>query len=140
VRITSVASGQPVELPAHLRRPMNWYSLSALARIEVSLGELQIEACHGLDTEVSTTRIVVEGNDRRGLLSDVASAITSTGTNIQSAEMKAVEGGMTGAFVVEVQDLAHLKKVIKSIRRVNGLHSVERREHVSAQLEIDTDA
>jgi GTP pyrophosphokinase len=85
-------------------------------------------------------RLVVEGNDRRGLLSDVASAITSTGTNIQSAEMKAVEGGMTGAFVVEVQDLAHLKKVIKSIRRVNGLHSVERREHVSAQLEIDTDA
>jgi GTP pyrophosphokinase len=84
-------------------------------------------------------RLVVEGNDRRGLLSDVASAITSTGTNIQSAEMKAVEGGMTGAFVVEVQDLAHLKKVIKSIRRVNGLHSVERREHVSAQLEIDAE-
>jgi hypothetical protein len=47
---------------------------------------------------------------------------------------------MSGAFVVEVQDLAHLKKVIKSIRRVNGLHSVERREHVSAQLEIDADA
>jgi GTP pyrophosphokinase len=85
-------------------------------------------------------RLVVEGNDRRGLLSDVASAITSTGTNIQAAEMKAVEGGMSGAFVVEVQDLAHLKKVIKSIRRVNGLHSVERREHVSAQLEIDADA
>jgi guanosine-3',5'-bis(diphosphate) 3'-pyrophosphohydrolase len=85
-------------------------------------------------------RLLVEGNDRRGLLSDVASAITSTGTNIQSAEMNAVEGGMTGTFVVEVQDLAHLKKVIKSIRRVNGLHSVERREHMSAKLEIDSEA
>jgi GTP pyrophosphokinase len=76
-------------------------------------------------------RLVIEGNDRRGLLSDVASAISGTGTNIQSAEMHAVEGGMTGAFVVEVQDLAHLKKVIKSVRRVNGVLAVERREHVS---------
>lgn len=74
-------------------------------------------------------RVLVEGNDRRGLLSDIASAITGTGTNIQSAEIKAVEGGMNGAFVVEVQDLTHLKKVIKSVRRVNGVHAVERREH-----------
>ncbi len=74
-------------------------------------------------------RVVVEGNDRRGLLSDIASAITGTGTNIQSAEIRAVEGGMTGAFVVEVHDLTHLKKVIKSVRRVNGVIAVERREH-----------
>jgi GTP pyrophosphokinase len=84
-------------------------------------------------------RLVVDGNDRRGLLSDVAAAITGTGTNIQSAEMRAVEGGMNGSFVVEVQDLAHLKKVIKSIRRVNGVQSVERREHVAEPVETDTD-
>jgi hypothetical protein len=43
---------------------------------------------------------------------------------------------MNGAFVVEVQDLAHLKKVIKSVRRVNGVLSVERREHFAeADLE-----
>ena len=82
-------------------------------------------------------RIVIDGTDRRGLLSDIASAITATGTNIQSAEIKAVEGGMTGAFVVEVQDLAHLKKVIKKVRSVNGVLSVERREHFAeAELEI----
>jgi GTP diphosphokinase / guanosine-3',5'-bis(diphosphate) 3'-diphosphatase len=74
-------------------------------------------------------RIIVEGNDRRGLLSDIATAISSTGTNITSAEIKAKEGGMTGAFVVEVQDLSHLKKVMKFIRRVNGVLSAERREH-----------
>ncbi|HSJ25206.1 MAG TPA: TGS domain-containing protein, partial [Longimicrobiales bacterium] len=74
-------------------------------------------------------RIIVEGNDRRGLLSDIASAITTTGTNISSAEIKSKEGGMTGAFVVEVQDLSHLKKVMKQIRRVNGVLSAERREH-----------
>jgi GTP diphosphokinase / guanosine-3',5'-bis(diphosphate) 3'-diphosphatase len=81
-------------------------------------------------------RLIVEGNDRRGLLSDIATAISETGTNIQSAEIKAVEGGMTGLFVVEVQNLAHLKKVIKSIRSVNGVLAVERREHFTgAELE-----
>ena len=74
-------------------------------------------------------RIIVEGTDRRGLLSDIATAISDTGTNIQSAEIKSKEGGMTGSFVVEVQDLAHLKKVMKYIRRVNGVIAAERREH-----------
>jgi GTP diphosphokinase / guanosine-3',5'-bis(diphosphate) 3'-diphosphatase len=74
-------------------------------------------------------RLVVEGTDRRGLLSDIATAISTTGTNIQSAEIKANDGGMSGLFAVEVQNLAHLKKVIKSVRGVNGVLSVERREH-----------
>jgi len=74
-------------------------------------------------------RVVVEGTDRRGLLSDIANAISATGTNISSAEIHAVEGGMAGSFVVEVHDLNHLKKVMKQIRRVNGVLSAERREH-----------
>jgi GTP diphosphokinase / guanosine-3',5'-bis(diphosphate) 3'-diphosphatase len=82
-------------------------------------------------------RLIVEGSDRRGLLSDIATAISNTGTNIQSAEIRAVEGGMSGLFVVEVQNLAHLKKVIKSVRGVGGVVSVERREHVG-EAEFET--
>ena len=73
-------------------------------------------------------RIHMRGSDRRGLLSDVAKAITDTGTNIQHADMRAVEGGMDGEFAVEVQDLPHLRKVIRAISRVKGVLSVERRE------------
>jgi GTP pyrophosphokinase len=76
-------------------------------------------------------RLIVEGDDRRGLLSEIATAITDTGTNIASAEIKAGDGGMTGSFVVEVSDLTHLKKVMKAIRRVAGVLAVERREHLS---------
>jgi GTP diphosphokinase / guanosine-3',5'-bis(diphosphate) 3'-diphosphatase len=74
-------------------------------------------------------RLIVEGDDRRGLLGDIAAAITSTATNISSAEMHGVEGGMTGSFVVEVENLNHLKKVVRSIRGVKGVLGVERREH-----------
>jgi GTP pyrophosphokinase len=80
-------------------------------------------------------RLVIEGDDRRGLLSDIATAITDTGTNIASAEIKTTDGGMTGQFVVEVSDLTHLKKVMKSIKRVAGVLSVDRREHIAPEVE-----
>ncbi len=73
-------------------------------------------------------RVYMRGTDRRGLLSDVAKAITDTGTDIQHADMKSVHGGMNGEFVVEVSDLNHLKKVLRSISRVKGVLGVERRE------------
>jgi GTP pyrophosphokinase len=73
-------------------------------------------------------RLVLEGTDRHGLFADIARSISDTGTNIQSADIQAVEGGMTGQFVVEVENLAHLRKVMRQIRRVKGVLSVERRE------------
>jgi GTP pyrophosphokinase len=73
-------------------------------------------------------KIYLRGTDRRGLLSDVARAITDTGTNISHADMKTSDGGMHGEFVIEVQDLAHLTKVLRAVNRVKGVLSVERRE------------
>jgi guanosine-3',5'-bis(diphosphate) 3'-pyrophosphohydrolase len=73
-------------------------------------------------------KLYMEGTDRRGLLSDVAKAITDTGTDISQAEMGGVEHGMLGQFSVEVQDLAHLNRVLKAIRKVKGVLEVNRRE------------
>ena len=74
-------------------------------------------------------KLFMRGTDRRGLLSDVAKAITDTGTDISHADMRTTQGGMTGEFVVEVRDLAHLEKIRRSIGRVKGVLDVERREH-----------
>jgi GTP pyrophosphokinase len=82
-------------------------------------------------------RLIVEGDDRRGLLGDIANAITNTATNISSAEIEGIEGGMKGSFVVEVENLNHLKKVVRSIRGVKGVLGVERREHF-AEADIET--
>ncbi len=73
-------------------------------------------------------KLYTRGTDRRGLLSDIARAIAETGTNIQHADIRALDSGMLGEFVVEVQNLSHLKKVMKGIGRVKGVLSVERRE------------
>ena len=72
--------------------------------------------------------LFMEGTDRRGLLSDVAAAISDTDTDIIQADMRGVERGMLGRFSVEVQDLAHLKRVMKAISKVKGVVHVDRRE------------
>jgi GTP pyrophosphokinase len=74
-------------------------------------------------------KIHMHGTDRRGLLSDVAKAISDTGTDIQHADMKSTHGGMDADFVVEVGDLPHLNRVIKGVKKVKGVLEVERREH-----------
>jgi GTP pyrophosphokinase len=84
-------------------------------------------------------RVLMEGTDRHGLFADIARAVSDTGTNIQSADVRAVEGGMKGQFVVEVEHLKHLEKVMREIRRVKGVLSVERKESFGeSDLTLDT--
>jgi GTP diphosphokinase / guanosine-3',5'-bis(diphosphate) 3'-diphosphatase len=73
-------------------------------------------------------KLYTRGTDRRGLLSDIAKAISETGTDIQHADIRSSDDGMIGEFVVEVQDLPHLNRVVKGVSRVKGVLTVERRE------------
>jgi GTP diphosphokinase / guanosine-3',5'-bis(diphosphate) 3'-diphosphatase len=84
-------------------------------------------------------KLFTRGTDRRGILSDIAQAITDTGTNIQHADIRAVDGGMVGEFVVEVQDLPHLSRVMKRIGQIKGVLSVERRESFGDSELLDLD-
>jgi GTP pyrophosphokinase len=74
-------------------------------------------------------KLHMHGTDRRGLLSDVAKAISDSGTDIQHADMQSTNGGMEAEFVVEVKDLSHLNRVVKAVRKVKGVLEVLRREH-----------
>ncbi len=73
----------------------------------------------------------IEGENRRGLLADVSSAITELDTNIISGTMEADGHRVVGKFVIEVQDLPHLQKVIRVVRKVKGVTAVSRVEHAT---------
>jgi len=77
-------------------------------------------------------RLAMEGTDRRGLYADVAAAVSATGTDIKSLELKTTDGRVTGAAMVEVENLAHLERIIKAARRVKGIAVVSRREKITA--------
>jgi GTP pyrophosphokinase len=83
-----------------------------------------------VEGEVFTVRLALLGEDRRGLYADVCSAISGTATNIRGLELVSGEGGMTGSVMVEVENLSHLTKVVKAIKRVRGVTEVGRRERV----------
>ena len=78
-------------------------------------------------------RLGLEGNDRRGLYADVAAAVSATGTDIRSLELRSTDGRVTGAALVEVENLAHLQKIMKAVRRVKGIVEVARRERVTSE-------
>ncbi len=78
-------------------------------------------------------RLAIEGTDRRGLYADVASAVSSTGTDIRQMELKAIDGRAVGAVMVEVENLQHLQQILKAVRRVKGISEIARRERISSE-------
>ena len=46
-------------------------------------------------------------------------------------ELKSTDGKATGSLLVEVENLAHLQKIIKAARRVKGITEVARRERIT---------
>ncbi|MDF1503920.1 bifunctional (p)ppGpp synthetase/guanosine-3',5'-bis(diphosphate) 3'-pyrophosphohydrolase [Roseisolibacter sp. H3M3-2] len=83
-----------------------------------------------MEGERFTVRLTLEGYDRRGLYADVAAAVTGTGTDIRHMELKTADGRATGSVVVEVENLSHLQKIIRVVRRVKGIGEVARRERL----------
>ncbi len=89
-------------------------------RVEIDWQEVEGEAF--------AVRLALAGEDRRGLYADIMQAISQTGTNIQSADIHTKDGTVFGTIFVEVDNLPHLGKVLKAIRKVKGVTEVERRE------------
>ncbi len=56
----------------------------------------------------------------------LANAISATGTNTRNASMHAVDGDARGVFLIEVNNLNHLQRVISTMKRVKGVRAVER--------------
>jgi GTP pyrophosphokinase len=73
-------------------------------------------------------RMVIRAEDRRGLYAELMEAISQTGTNIRGADLHTKDGSAFGTIFVEVDNLNHLAKVLKALRRVKGVTEVERRE------------
>ncbi|MEP6571175.1 MAG: bifunctional (p)ppGpp synthetase/guanosine-3',5'-bis(diphosphate) 3'-pyrophosphohydrolase [Gemmatimonadota bacterium] len=78
--------------------------------------------------EAFAVRLAVSAEERRGLYADIMEAISQSGTNIKGADLQTKDGTVYGTVFVEVDNLPHLAKVIKAVRKVKGVTDVERRE------------
>ena len=97
--------------------------------LSLSLEERRVEIdWQEVEGEAFAVHLALSGEDRRGLYADIMAAISKTGTNIRGAEIQTQDGTVMGSIFVEVDNLSHLAKVLKAIRRIKGVSEVERRE------------
>jgi GTP pyrophosphokinase len=85
-----------------------------------------------LEGERFIVRLVLDATDRRGLYADLAKAVSATDTDIRSFELQSSDGHVTGALAVEVENLAHLQRILKAARRVKGVTEVTRKERLAS--------
>ncbi|HHX10651.1 MAG TPA: bifunctional (p)ppGpp synthetase/guanosine-3',5'-bis(diphosphate) 3'-pyrophosphohydrolase [Firmicutes bacterium] len=71
--------------------------------------------------------ILVEGGDRPGLFAEVTSVIANMGSNITNATARGQPDGIARITIqFETHDLNELKKVVASIRQIEGIMAVKR--------------
>jgi len=85
-----------------------------------------------LEGERVMVRLVLDATDRRGLYADLAKAVSATDTDIRSFELQSSDGHVTGALAVEVENLAHLQRILKAARKVKGVTEVTRKERLAS--------
>jgi len=74
-----------------------------------------------------TVKLTMEVEDRKGLLAAVSAKIAGINTNIKNMEAHTDDTQHARIdMTVEISDLKHLEKVIKSLRGVEGVLGVER--------------
>ncbi len=77
------------------------------------------------------TGIEVKSHNRRGMLANVTTMISEAQANIDDLKIEQRAGSMTSLkILVEVEDRKHLATVLRSIKSVEGVVSVARRNQV----------
>jgi GTP pyrophosphokinase len=88
---------------------------------------IDVEWDKGNEGSRYTVKLTMEVEDRKGLLAAVSAKIAGINTNIRNMEARTDEGEHARIDVtIEISDLKHLEKVIKSLRGVDGVLGVER--------------
>ncbi len=88
---------------------------------------IEVEWDKGSDSSPYVVRLKISVEDRRGILADVSTRIAGINTNIRDVEAT-VGDDHRGSIrmTVEINDVRHLEKVMKSIKNIEGVLGVER--------------
>src|SRR3954451_4918231 len=87
---------------------------------------IAVEWAKGADGTPYTVRLTIQVEDRKGILADVSAKIAGINTNIRNVEATVDDQMGRIDMTVEISDVKHLQKVIKSLRSIAGVGDVER--------------
>jgi guanosine-3',5'-bis(diphosphate) 3'-pyrophosphohydrolase len=81
----------------------------------------------GTDQAPYTVRLTMQVEDRKGMLAEISAKVSDINTNITNMEARTGDDQQARIdMTVEIRDVKHLDKVIKSIKGVQGVLGVER--------------
>ena len=74
-----------------------------------------------------TVRLTMQVEDRKGMLAEISAKVSDINTNITNMEARTGDDQQARIdMTVEISDVKHLERVIKSIKGVQGVIGVER--------------
>jgi guanosine-3',5'-bis(diphosphate) 3'-pyrophosphohydrolase len=90
--------------------------------------ERRIEVSWDTEAQVDhPAKICIQAVDKPGLLAEMSKAFSEQNVNISQANCRVTgDGRAVNTFHVHVQHLDHLRQIMKALRRIKGVHSVDR--------------
>jgi GTP pyrophosphokinase len=75
-------------------------------------------------------KLVVECDNRPGMLKQITAIISDTDTNIRNIGAETAENRATVDIIVDIADLKHLERIIQGVRKIPGVKDVQRVQRV----------
>jgi guanosine-3',5'-bis(diphosphate) 3'-pyrophosphohydrolase len=71
-------------------------------------------------------KLSVFSDDRKGMLKQITALISDDNTNIRNIEARTAEGQATIDVVLDIEDLPHLERIVRGLRKIPGVRDVQR--------------
>lgn len=75
-------------------------------------------------------KLTVLCNDRFGMLKQITAVISDSKTNIRNIEARTGNGQANIDIVLDIADLKHLENIVSGVRKISGVHDVQRLQRV----------
>jgi len=95
--------------------------------------ERRIEVEWARDESTPTSypvKLTVFCDDRFGMLKQITAVISDTKTNIRNIEARTANGQANIDIVLDIADLKHLENIVGGVRKIPGVHDVQRLQKV----------
>jgi len=69
-------------------------------------------------------------DDKWGMLKQITAVISDAKTNIRNIEARTENGQANIDVVLDVSDLKHLETIIVGVRKISGVHDVQRLQKI----------
>jgi GTP diphosphokinase / guanosine-3',5'-bis(diphosphate) 3'-diphosphatase len=95
--------------------------------------ERRIDVEWSRDEETPTSypvKLTVYCDDHFGMLKQITAVISDTKTNIRNVEARTSNGQANIDVILDIADLKHLENIINGVRKIPGVHDVQRLQKV----------